>query len=384
MSEQLVGTSRLDGSYDIAPGMTAKIVTRNGPTGEEVEAELKARAIKEEEEQKKKQEHREEQLTTYMNVLNLEAQKNTLVNKVQEYREAGNDMLRHIGGEYSRDIISEKLATVKTIEELTKRISTDEGLLWFFTNDDTGEILTMNIKDIDAKREMEFRRGLLLYLKQTDIYQAEIDDACKQLDEAQKEFDVGVAESMQYLADNIIDTAKMFRQVAAESPNYSKLMRRAQHIESAYTFEVLKEVVKEHPSVVEKTIIEMRKEGAIVDLGKRYRAKLKSAKVQSSLFSFIGEDNGQRSVEYMVLPKDKLIPGTENLFIFILIRFFAMNSWTLDKAVKAFHSAVCITLSRLMCDKLPDEERMLMINNMIELLQPYWDKFLEMDAAKAE
>lgn len=377
MDEKLVGKNIGNGMYDLGNGLAARVLEpRVRKTEEELKEELRQKQLEEERQQQEAIKEKEMSLDKAVNIINLEARRQGVVTKAKEYKEAGAKLAQAVGtNEEDRSIIDRRLETV-TIEELLQKVKTPEGIDWFFT-DDSGNVLSIAYKKkVSKEEELEFKKGLLIYLKQVDSYMEEIDKADEELRLAQEEFDTNIKESVDLLSDNIMMVVHELRQVAANSPNYAKLNRRADFIESGYTYQCIKRLAIDHPTIVKNTVNDMKVEGRIKELGDRYRAKLKTAKASGNLFPFLSRDGDvSTSLEFQVLKPDDYQPGTEDLFMFILIRYFAMESWAYDDAVRAFHSASMIVLSKLVTGKLPEDVKERVIVNIKEVLKPYQDAF---------
>ena len=128
---------------------------------------------------------------------------------------------------------------------------------------------------------------------------------------------------------------------------------------------MFKDVLVRYPSVIGKCITEMHKENEVEKISARYHQKIAKAGINISLVVFI-DDDPKKSLEYLTLPKEYYEEGRENLFIWSLIRFFAMESWS-DGTMKKLHASVFNVLSKLRKNDLPSELK----ESVVESIRDY-------------
>lgn len=297
-----------------------------------------------------------EVLKNYNELVSMEARKSSLYSEVDAQRQKVADMKEHVLKDVAEDesgFIEEKLLEVTSVDELMRRISTQEGLDYFYTNPATGQILDVTVGDTSKDRE-NFKRGFLKFLLENRLAMEGIDEELKKYEQAIADFDVDTRDAIAALSDNVLTYVDYVRRSTPEDhPNYKKIMEQLRYIESAYNMDVFRETVEKYPSIIKHTLEDVHSERRIKEIGGRYFGKLASAKVNASLMAFMNDDP-QQSFEYKALLPNQYKAGYENLFIFSLIRFFAMESWT-DPNIKKLHASTIIALRKLVSGDITDE-----------------------------
>lgn len=304
----------------------------------------------------------------YANIVNQQARKNYLARLVDEKKKDILDMSKMaFRVAEDADFIMDKLNEVSSLDELNKRLATDEGVDYFFTDPDTGEVVQVS-DDIKEKRKMEFKRGYLILCYQNNQAIKDIETAQADCDKAIQEFNADVTDAMRVLSDNAFAYCNWVKDsVDPLRPDYNKLMTDVKWITSAYTMEVLNETLDKYPSIINHTLSDIKVEGKVRDIGKRYHAKLASSGLTSSLVPFMNDDV-KESLEYRILTPQQYVPGQENLFIFSLIRFFAHESWTGTSRAKKLHSSFIIMLQKLMTGKMDESVKEMVTTNIAKYL----------------
>jgi hypothetical protein len=307
------------------------------------------------------------ELDNYVKTIELLHQKNELYKTIDELKGGRDNLITASGA--NDDVISKKLDSIETLEELTKKTSTVEGLDWFFTDDTTGEVMQLTYKDgISKEEEVEFRKGLLLYLKQADIHYKEIDKLIENMNKETSEIHAEMNGVISSFTDNVLNYIKTTREKIADQDinGKDKIMKELYYIESAYTFSVFKDIIERYPSIIKNTLNDFTKEVKIIDVANRYKAKLASNKVHSTLIDFVNTDP-MKTVEGLLLTKGQYREGYEDLFVFSVIRFFAMEDWK-DGYTKKLHSSLMLALRKLKDNELQTETKELMISSMTDYL----------------
>lgn len=309
-----------------------------------------------------------ENFDEYANIVNQQARKNYLTRLVDEKKKDILDMSKiAFRGTEDADFIMDKLNEVPSLDELNKRLATDEGVDYFFTDPDTGEVVQVS-DDIKEKRKMEFKRGYLILCYQNNQAIKDIETAQAECDKAIQEFNSDVTDAMRVLSDNALTYCSWVKDsVDPSRPDYNTLMTDVKWIESAYTMEVLNETLDKYPSIIKHTLDDIKVDGRVRDIGKRYHAKLASSGLTSSLVPFMNDDV-KESLEYRILTPQQYVPGQENLFIFSLIRFFAHESWTGTSRAKKLHSSFIIMLQKLMTGKMDESVKEMVTTNIAKYL----------------
>ena len=272
--------------------------------------------------------------------------------------------------ESDRDIIQEKLDQV-TMEELQSKVKTKEGIEWFYTDDNTGEVLDVSIEGNEA-RKLDFKREMLIYLKYSNDAMTGIDEEQKKLDTATAEAQKEIKEQLTVLSDNIllfIDYLKDKVDKIDDSKEKKKLLNEIKYIESGFTLEVFNEKLDKFPTMIKHTLEDIKNMKRVSEIGGIYKRKLGSNKVVANLFIFVEDDIKKSFEATMLLPED-YPAGMENLFVFSLIRFFAMQDWN-NYLIRKLHSSIIMTLKKLKEDEFEEEVR----ENVLTAIKNYLARF---------
>ena len=303
-------------------------------------------------------------------ILKSTAKLNTLIKDEANIKNQKNEVLNQAVKEDNDDIIQKHLDVFETYQELENYLKGDlkdeevaKRINSFFTNDETGEVLELNTDDVDTKSEtdeLDFKRGMLLYFKQTDYYTAKIDEEIENINRVTEELTSEISNALDPLKDNILGYAEYLEQesrINEDDTDEVKTKKRAnakkaKAIKSGYTLDNLIELIEKHPNIVNNALAEFRNEDKVKLVGKKYAAKLKTAKVDFNLFGLLSDDIHE-SLEYRCLPLGEYPEGLENFTVFFIIRSMSMGLTTKEDMV--FHASVQICLNRLMEGTLDDE-----------------------------
>ena len=303
-------------------------------------------------------------------ILKSTAKLNTLIKDEASIKNQKEEVLSQAVKEDNDDIIQQHLDKFETYAELEDYIKGDlndeevaNRINSFFTNDETGDVLELNTDDVDVKSEideLDFKRGMLLYFKQTDYYTAQIDKEIENLNKVTEELTSEISNALDPLKDNILAYAEYLEQESIINEDDSDEMRskkranskKAKAIKSGYTLDNLIELIKKHPNIKNNALAEFRNEDKVKNVGKKYAAKLKTTKIDFNLFGLLSDDT-HKSLEYRCLPLGEYPEGLENFTVFFIIRSMSMGLTTKEDMV--FHASVQICLNRLMEGSLDDE-----------------------------
>ena len=270
------------------------------------------------------------------------------------------------------NFIDEKLKQY-TVDELEVKLKNDEFVDSFFVNPLTNEPMEMTIDFESKQKELEFKRGLLVYFKSTQEAFDKIDEEYDKLDEATREMEVNVKEALSTLSDNVlayIDMLKDRADAMTDEKKKKELLKTIKYIRSGYDFSIYADIIDEHPSVASRCVEELTKEVKIQEVGKRYASKLKSNKVRVSLIEFASDiHSNKKSVEELVLIRDDqyIIP---DLLVFSLIRFYAMADWN-DVNIRKSHASVCLVLRKLLANDMIEEVKKSVIDSIVAYLKKF-------------
>ena len=178
----------------------------NFPTGEKELVEVENNEIETNEDMTL------DQLDALANQLNIESVKSDLSNKQEALRSHRENMAKAItGGEDSLDQIVEMLKKFDTVKELQDYLNKGkENVERFFGETNS----TVDVDFDDYSRELDFKKGFLIYLKESEIAYANIDAEYAKLDEYQKEFELNMKEVATQLADNVLGYIAMLKDKA--------------------------------------------------------------------------------------------------------------------------------------------------------------------------
>lgn len=260
------------------------------------------------------------------------------------------------------EVIQANLDRFESVKELERYLSGNvkdqkvaDRINAFFTDED-GETLLLNKGGTTIKtpeQELDFKRSLLIYFKQNDEYMGKIDEEMRKMDEAVAEFNSDVSSALNPLKDNILAYVSYLEDQgtpvdgddAAELSRKRVLRNKAKMIRSAYTLENMIELVEKRPSIVQNALNDFHKAERIKDIGERYGSKLKTAKINITLFNLLSNDV-KDSVEYRMLASGEYPEGLEGFTIFFIIRSLSMSLPNKDD--ETFHAAVQVAFSSLL------------------------------------
>ena len=312
-------------------------------------------------------------IATLSKYIHVEGVRDSLNNELTKVNDARQELLGSLSGlDCDKDFIQKKLDTFATVEELTEYLKSDKNVEDFYVNEESGEVTELSIAIEDPKRALQFKRELLIYMKTTDVAHAAIDKEFEELDKATKEMDINIKEACIQLSDNVLSYISYLRTNAencGDEKAKKEIIEAAKYIESGYTFEVMNEVLDEHPSVIRNTVEELVRGAGIDRIGKRYTDKLRRYNIRVNLIPLVSDGNKNKSVEELVLIKDDEYK-LPDLFIYSAIRYFAMANWD-DSNVKRFHASIALVMKRLVSNEMPKDTREYVLTNMIAYLNRF-------------
>lgn len=293
--------------------------------------------------------------------------------------------------ENGRDILDAKLAKFKNADELAiylkGNVLVDPTLTRIneFFEDNDGQRLTLKasaakklnvINDKNKKhlrKDLEFKRELLLYFKRMDDAIAGITEEQAKLEEAQKEFDKNLSTALNPLKDNILAYADHLEREAdaMEGIDYkTKKLRdqkkkKAYYIRSGYTFENMIALVKDNPGLVRNALSDFRNDNRLTEIGKQYGKKLEQGNIGLTLFPLLG-NYPEDSLEFKLLPMDSYPTGLEGFTAVFLIRYLAHELPSMEAQV--FQASVYTALQRALDNTLDKDVLNTIKNGMIEFL----------------
>lgn len=314
----------------------------------------------------------QEQSDAMINLINANAQKEQIQKQLAECEDSKKELKKLVSGLGDDDLLDKKLDEY-TLEELKNYLRKDENVESFFVTED-GTPLEITIKMESKKKEIEFKRDLLIHFKTTNEMIKNIDEATKKLDADTKEFNEEMQAICKNMSDNMLAMLDYNEEVASKMEDgveKRKLEKDIRYIRSAYNMDIYTETIKKHPSVVKNTIKDMTIERRAAVVGKRYVEKLCRFKVPETLnlimFLSLPENNPPRlSVE-----KQMLLDGQyrmEDLLVFSFIRWFSMADWE-DQAVRKAHAAMEFVLKRIMNGEIDPMVKKDVLEHYVEYLK---------------
>lgn len=324
------------------------------------------------EENKDNKSDQELQLDRFGEMLQTESIKRTLNNTYDEIQQNCDSLRGSFKCEKDLlDIIEEKIKQY-TPDQLEQYLKSNEHVEEFFTDPETGKPVELTI-DTTKDREIEFKRGYLVYIKTSQEAFANIDAKFDELDNYTKEMNIEIQDAVNALSDNVLAYISSLTDKANamdDTPLKKKLLTTIKHIRSGYDMTVFSEVLDKYPSVAEKCVKELEQEVTIQTIGKRYQDKLASHGVKTSLVRFASDiDHNKQSFEEIMLVREEqyIVP---DLFIYSLIRFFAMADWSNNDIHKA-HASISLVLERLMRNEFIDEVKTDIINSIVKYIAKF-------------
>lgn len=325
------------------------------------------------EQEKQSEELTFEDIENLSKLVHSEAIKKDLANSVEEIKEKADSFRACLKGvDADKEFIDKKLEEY-TVDQLETLLKNNDFVESFFVNPDTGEKLEMTIKFDSKQREMEFKRGLLAYFKSSQEAYIQIDKQFEELDKATAELNVGLSEACNALSDNVLTYVSAMTDKANEVTDEkvkAKMLRTLKYIKAGYDMSIFSEMLDEYPSVAKKVAAELTHEPTIQRIGKQYASKLKANKVKLSLVAFASDiESGKKSFEEIMLIREEqyIVP---DLFVFSLIRFFAMANWS-DPDIRKAHASVSLVIKKLLANEFIDEVK----KDIIDAIVTYIAKF---------
>lgn len=261
---------------------------------------------------------------------------------------------------YKKTINDSKLIVVKdnnilaTIEERIDKISLED--LKAYTDEQIDEIFTIdgnkvdlsNITD-DKKKEAEFKRDYLIYLKESNEALKKIDEETKHLEEylASQEAELNAAlEAYGDMSTYFYKKMKKDLEHTTDPKKKEKIEKMVYNYEDAMKFETLYKHYQKYST--KNTIGDYHNDIRSQRLYEKYRLVMGKLGLKSDLTSFDQLETRFLPEQYHKYP---------NLFLFSIIKYFAHRVGKCEKDVDGiFLSQLSVNLKKLYTDKFKDEE----------------------------
>lgn len=281
-------------------------------------------------------------------------------------------LLSRVSGD--RELLERKIGEFSSVAELTASLNTKEAVNEFFRNEDGTPmtIITDNGTSITEEEDFEFKKGLCLYIKQLQMSQDDLTAQMKKFaDETQEirnELGLALRDFIEGQLSEIPELRKKIMSGEKLDSEKKKALKEIDCVESGFTFKMILDTFAEHPTIPVNTLKDMMNDDSVISIGKRYRLELSKSNTHISLVSLIS-DSPQTSFEAVYLPPDKYTPGKENLFVFSLIRYFAMTYWTPE--IRKLHTSIIILMQRFIKDELTAERKEQYVENIATYLKSF-------------
>lgn len=255
--------------------------------------------------------------------------------------------------------------------DLIQRLNLDPEFVNSLFSEEDGTPMTLIIpKDAPAKDVSNFKKDLLIYLIESKRVDDELQTA---IDEYNKERQLIEKDMGSTARDLVIDCLNWAINKRAELQAHPDTASKANmdqldHIISGFDFKVMMDTLKQHPSIIKNTLKDMHDNDIIASLGQRYRTAREKAGSAATLITFIS-NSPDTSFEEIYLPPDKYQQGFENLFMFSIIRHFAMTYWT--KNTVLMHAMTISLLQQFIDNTLPEDLKEAYIDNISAYLSAF-------------
>lgn len=263
-----------------------------------------------------------------------------------------------------------------TLEELEEKIKDDDFVRKMFTppNSDIEAGITDKANQdgsFTEEDELNFKRELLIHAKKTNQTYAEIDKYIADMEKARDEFNAEAQEIIGSMENNIVTVVDMMKEGLKDITDERELKRRKtiiKYIESGWTFDIINEILDKYPNVPKNLLRDMHNDTMIKNISDRYMKKLRDNKCNISLNHFVSAPTVKRkSIEMTLLNPDQYDKSHEDLFIFMLIRFFAMADWH-NKDIGRAHTSISVSLKRAMANEYPEDMQKLVVDNIAKMV----------------
>ena len=318
-------------------------------------------------------------LKDYSDVIDIAAKQSTMNREMQEAWNQRDQMAQYMKAEDGIDpvaIITKNMADIPNSEVLLREyLPYKEKVQELLTDKETGVVIDMDVpEDTDPAKKYEFTKDFLLFFKRIDDSIAEYDRISREADEEMKKLNVEIKEISRVMSSNVLTYIESLKDtIKPDDPGYDVAQKTIMGVESAYNFKMIFDTLEKYESIVRNTVDDFKRESRITDIGKRYANNLAKTKTSVNLITFLPRSKNTKSIEAAIVPKFYRA-GTEDLLVFIFIRYFS-NNGNLDTVEgKKFHAALYHMLYQLMNNQLSDENRDYVIEYIKKLLQLHYDK----------
>lgn len=319
-------------------------------------------------------------LKDYSDVIDIAAKQSTMNKEIQTAWNQREQLAQYMTAEDEGvdpvAILTKNMESIPNAEVLLKEyLPYREKVEALLTDSETGATISMDVPDdVEPERVYEFTKDFLLFFKRIDDSIAEYDKISKEADEEMKKLNMDITEISRVMSNNVLTYIESLKEtIKPDDPGYEVAQKTIVGVESAYNFKMVFDVLEKYKSIVGNTVEDFKRESRITEIGKKYATNLSRTKTSVNLITFLPRTKDTKSIESAIVPRFYRA-GTEDLLIFIFIRYFSVNGNLETIEGKKFHAALYHMLYQLMNNQLSDVNRDYVIDHIKKLLQMHYDK----------
>lgn len=305
-------------------------------------------------------------LDAYLKSVDLDSKRRYMDEEIKNLDDQKNGFISQMDcPEEIRQSIIDKIESMDS-KYLEQRLRDDKFVKGIFTYDN--EPVSFKLEFKSPAKELEFKRSFISWLHTShnavvsmnaefDKYEKEIDDLSIDLKEATTK-----------LSDNIlmyIDYLKNKAQESGDEKVIKTTNELARYMTSAYNMEVFKEILEKNPSIAKHCVEDLNNETKVSDIGARYMKKLSSAGIHTNLIQYASNEKNNSFEELHLFVEDY---EYKDLFVFSLIRYFAMADWN-NTNIKRLHATLYLVLKQIYNNTMDIEVRKMVLDNVREYLK---------------
>lgn len=276
-------------------------------------------------------------------------------------------------GRLDHELIHKKLVDSNmTDDELDKIMRNEKKLTEMFFTKENGK--PMKLKQVQGYSDFEIKREMIAYIHSFYVAEKEMNEQIDLVHGDVAETTSAATEVMiGQVAASFLTGIRSEREKLPDIEDEKERKEKETKLNSiymAFTFEDLILVANDNPRFVANTIYDFNHETCVKRIGERYGKKRAETNTGSALYSIIA-DKPENSIEARFLRPDQYVSGYENLFSFILVKYYGQTRWEKGSYMKERHNSVCTLLRALNEGKLPKDDR----DKYIENIAKVWEIF---------
>lgn len=291
--------------------------------------------------------------------------KNQFEKSLEDIKQGQGELLSVINNSESKDVFKEKLEQYD-LATLTVKVK-DNNFIDSILTDENGNPMDITGEFSSKDREYEFKRDFILYFKSSQEYEHKIDNALESINNDYKEFETDMENICNTMSDNMLAFVEELKEKSLKlnGKEREKAELHIDHIESAYNMSIFLKVIDTHPSIITNTLREFNNTVLFNDVISKYEKLCSKAKVEPIFSNIIKK-------ERMSFEERFLVPGSytrENLFMFILIRYFVTNK--IQGLELKLHSALSVCIRNIYRDRMIDNVKDRFLSSITTLVNKY-------------